>query len=60
MLVDSAGAAVAQRQLRHSDAATTLGIYGHVIGNGHIEAMEAIQSILINTSEVLAVPLPYK
>jgi integrase len=60
MLIDSAGAAVAQRQLRHSDAATTLGIYGHVIGNGHIEAMEAIQSILINTPEVSAVQLPNK
>jgi integrase len=58
MLVDSAGAVVAQRQLRHSDAATTLGIYGHVIGNGHIDAMEAIQSILINTSDVRELPAP--
>lgn len=50
MLVDSAGVAIAQRQLRHSDAATTLGIYAHVIGSGHVDAMEAIQSQLLPTN----------
>jgi integrase len=54
MLVDSAGAAVAQRQLRHSDAGTTLGIYAHIIGSGHIDAMEAIQSQLLPTTNTLA------
>ena len=47
MLVDSAGAEVAQRQLRHSDAANTLGIYAHIIGSGHMDAIEAIQSQLL-------------
>jgi integrase len=58
MLVDSASTAVAQRQLRHSDAATTLGIYGHVIGNGHFDAVERVQSLLINTSGVQEFPAP--
>jgi len=42
MLVDTTSAAVAQRQLRHSDASTTLGIYAHVIGSGHFDAVESI------------------
>ena len=46
MLVDSASTAVVQRQLRHSNASTTLGIYAHVIGATHFEAMEKVQSIL--------------
>ena len=50
LLVSTASAKVAQRQLRHSDAATTLGIYAHIIGNDHIEAMERVQSVLIGTS----------
>jgi integrase len=45
MLVDLASPAVAQRQLRHADAATTLGIYAHVIGSGHKDAVEAIQAV---------------
>jgi integrase len=36
--------AVAQRQLRHSDASTTLGHYEHILGNDHREAVEAIES----------------
>jgi integrase len=39
MLLQTAGAAVAQRQLRHADPATTLGIYGHVLGGDQREAM---------------------
>jgi integrase len=35
LLESGATPAVAQRQLRHSDARTTLGIYGHVVGNAH-------------------------
>jgi integrase len=33
LLADGATPAVVQRQLRHSDARITLGIYGHVIGD---------------------------
>jgi len=40
------GVAVAQRQLRHSDASTTLGHYGHILGDDHREAVEAIESAL--------------
>jgi integrase len=46
MLLQSTGVAVAQRQLRHSDASTTLGHYGHVLGNDHREAVETIESVL--------------
>ena len=37
---------VAQRQLRHADARTTLEIYGHVVGDAHREAVEKVASIL--------------
>lgn len=46
MLLQTAGAAVAQRQLRHADPATTLGIYGHVLGHDQREAMNQIESVL--------------
>jgi integrase len=46
LLESGATPAVAQRQLRHSDARTTLGIYGHVVGNAHREAVEKLASIL--------------
>jgi len=46
LLEGGATPAVAQRQLRHSDARTTLGIYGHVVGNAHREAVEKVASIL--------------
>ena len=49
MLVESASTAIAQRQLRHANASTTLGIYAHVIPEDHSEAMEEIQSVLIGT-----------
>ena len=39
LLLQSTGVAVAQRQMRHADPATTLGIYGHVLGDDHREAM---------------------
>jgi integrase len=32
LLADGATPAVVQRQLRHSDARITLGVYGHTIG----------------------------
>ncbi|PYU13037.1 MAG: hypothetical protein DMG37_11480 [Acidobacteria bacterium] len=46
LLDGGATPAVAQRQLRHSDARTTLGIYGHVVGDAHREAVEKVASIL--------------
>ena len=50
MLLQTAGAAVAQRQLRHADPATTLGIYGHVLGDDQREAMGQIESVLLQPS----------
>jgi integrase len=57
MLLQVTGAAVAQRQLRHADASTTLAIYGHVLGDDHRNALEEIsnryfpsQSVPIGTS----------
>lgn len=48
-LLISSGASpvVAQRQLRHSDVATTLGIYAHVLGNEQREAAEKVASELL-------------
>lgn len=40
LLADGATPAVVQRQLLHSDARITLGIYGHVVGNQQREAVE--------------------
>ncbi len=37
---------VVQRQLRHSDARTTLQIYGHVVGNAQREAVERVAAVL--------------
>jgi len=50
-LLLSSGAApqVAQKQLRHSDARITLGVYGHIIGDAHREAVEKVASILFPT-----------
>jgi integrase len=50
-LLLSSGAApqVAQAQLRHSDARVTLGIYGHIIGDAHGEAVERVAGILDST-----------
>jgi integrase len=47
LLLDSgATPKVVQRQLRHSDARTTLEIYGHVVGDAHREAVEKVASLL--------------
>jgi integrase len=40
LLADGVTPAVVQRQLRHSDAQITLGIYGHVVGNQQHKAVE--------------------
>ncbi len=50
LLLQSTGVAVAQRQLRHADPATTLGHYGHVLRNDHREAMDAIESVFFEPS----------
>ena len=47
LLLDSgANAKVTQRQLRHSDARTTLEIYGHVVGDADREAVEKVASVV--------------
>jgi integrase len=47
LLLDSgANPKVAQRQLRHSDARTTLEIYGHIVGDAHREAVEKVAAVL--------------
>lgn len=48
LLLRTTGATVAQRQLRHADPATTLGIYGHVLGSDHRNAIEGIEAVLLN------------
>jgi integrase len=47
MLLQTTGVKVAQRQLRHSDAAFTVQVYGHVLGHDHTEAMENLESLLL-------------
>lgn len=49
ILIQMTGAAVAARQLRHSDPKTTLGIYGHILGNDHLKAMEDVHTVLSGT-----------
>ncbi|MBV9886094.1 MAG: site-specific integrase [Acidobacteria bacterium] len=47
LLLDSgATPKVAQRQLRHTSARTTLQIYGHVVGDAHRQAVEKVASML--------------
>ena len=48
MLLQTTGAAVAQRQLRHAEPATSLGIYGHVLGDDQRDGMAEIESVLSN------------
>jgi integrase len=40
MLAQGVAPTVVQKQMRHSDARITLGIYGHVVGNAQREAVE--------------------
>jgi len=47
MLLQTTAVKVAQRQLRHSDAAFTVEVYGHVLGDDHTEAMDKIESVLL-------------
>jgi len=48
LLADGATPAVVQRQLRHSDARITLGIYGHVIGDDQRTAVQHRSARLVN------------
>lgn len=50
LLIQTASALVAQRQLRHSDAKMTLEVYGHVLGSEHPDAMDRVESVLLLTS----------
>jgi integrase len=48
LLADGATPAVVQRQLRHSDARITLGIYGHVVGNQQRDAVQNRAARIVN------------
>ena len=48
LLEDGATPAVVQRQLRHSDARITLGIYGHVVGDAQRNAVQNRSTKLVN------------
>jgi integrase len=48
LLADGATPAVVQRQVRHSDARITLGIYGHVIGDEQRSAVQNRSARLVN------------
>lgn len=47
---------VVQRQLRHSDARTTLEIYGHLVGDAQREAVEKVASIVDRSGLNSALP----
>ena len=53
LLDGGASPKVAQRQLRHSDARITLGIYGHLVEDSHRAAVEKLSANLFPT-----VPIP--
>lgn len=46
LLATGATPKVTQTQLRHSDPRTTLGVYAHIVGDAHREAVERVASIL--------------
>ena len=48
LLADGATPAVVQRQLRHSDARITLGIYGHVVGDEQRTVVQNRSTRLVN------------
>jgi integrase len=49
LLATGAAPTVAQKQLRHADARITLGVYGHIVGDSHREAVDKVASILFPT-----------
>jgi len=48
LLADGATPVVVQKQLRHSDARITLGIYGHVVGDAQGNAVQNRSTKLVN------------
>jgi integrase len=46
LLESGANIKVVQRQLRHSDERTTLGVYAHVVGDAQRQAVERVASIV--------------
>lgn len=48
LLADGATPAVVQRQLRHSDARITLGIYGHIVGDEQRSVVQNRSARLVN------------
>lgn len=48
LLADGATPAVVQRQLRHSDARITLGIYGHIVGDEQRNVVQNRSARLVN------------
>jgi hypothetical protein len=58
MLLQMTGVKVAQRQLRHSEAAFTVEVYGHVLGDDHTEAMDNLESVLLDAKRQFSVLMP--
>jgi Site-specific recombinase XerD len=48
LLADGVTPAVVQRQLRHSDARITLGLYGHIVGDQQRSAVQNRSARLVN------------
>ena len=48
LLSEGATPAVVQRQLRHSDARITLGVYAHVVGDEQRDAVQNRSTRLVN------------
>lgn len=44
-----AGIPIIQRAMRHKNVSVTLGTYGHVLGDGHREAVEQLGSIMVQS-----------
>ena len=40
---------VVQEQLRHADPSITLGVYAHVLGDAHREAVEKVASVVFQS-----------
>ena len=54
LLIDSgAPATVAQAQLGHSDPRVTLGVYSHLIGDAHRNAVEKVARVLDSSGHQL-------
>ncbi|HEV2730553.1 MAG TPA: tyrosine-type recombinase/integrase, partial [Terriglobales bacterium] len=52
LLAQTVGIMVAQRQLRHSNARTTLDIYTHILGDEHGEGMQKAEAVLLHRQAV--------